>query len=108
MTDMDMKGLGIWERKILRRICAPATDQGIRRIKTNQEMRELYKDLDIVAYIKKKRLKRTGYLVRMDQGRTVQKIFESKLEGSRRRGRLRLRRQADVEKDLQEIKVKRC
>jgi hypothetical protein len=57
MTEMDMKGLGTWERKILRRICAPATDQGIWRIKTNQEMRELYKDLDIVADIKKKRLK---------------------------------------------------
>jgi hypothetical protein len=75
--------------------------------KTNQELRELYKDLDIVADIKKKRLKWTGHEVRTDQGRTVQKIFESKLERSRRRGRLRLRRQADVEKDLQEIKVKR-
>jgi hypothetical protein len=32
----------------------------------------------------------------MDQGRTVQKISESKLDGSRRRGRLRMRRQADV------------
>jgi hypothetical protein len=47
-------------------------------------MRELYKDLDIVADIKKKRLKWIGHLVRMDQGRTVQKIFEKKLEGSRR------------------------
>jgi hypothetical protein len=47
-----------------------------------------------------------GHFLRMDQVRTVQKIPESKLEGSRRGGTLRLRRQADVE-DLQEIKVKR-
>ena len=43
----------------------------------------------------------------MDQGRTVKKIFESKLEGSRRRGRPRMRWLEDVEKDLQEMKVKR-
>ena len=62
-----MKGLGTWERKILRRICAPATGQGIWRKKIYQEMRELYKELDIVADIKKKRLKWIGHLVRMDQ-----------------------------------------
>ena len=42
-----------------------------------------------------------------DQGRTVKKIFESKSEGSRRRGRPRLRWLEDVEKDLQKMKVKR-
>jgi hypothetical protein len=43
----------------------------------------------------------------MDQGRTVKKMFESKPEGSRRRGRPRLRWLEDVEKDLHEMKVKR-
>jgi hypothetical protein len=43
----------------------------------------------------------------MDQGRTVKKILESKPEGSRRRGRPRMRCLEDVEKDLREIKVKR-
>ena len=43
----------------------------------------------------------------MDQGRTVEKISESKLEGSRRKGRPRLRRLKDVGKDLREMKVKR-
>ena len=43
----------------------------------------------------------------MDQGRTVKKTFESKLEGSRRTGRPRLRWLEEVEKDLREIKVKR-
>ena len=82
-------------------------EQGIWRIRTNQELRELYKDLDIVADIKKKRLEWIGHVVRMDQGRTVKKIFESKPEGSRRRGRPRLRWLEDVEKDLWEMKVKR-
>jgi hypothetical protein len=43
----------------------------------------------------------------MGQGRTVKKVFESKLEGNRRRGRPRLRWLEDVAKDLQEVKVER-
>jgi hypothetical protein len=42
----------------------------------------------------------------MDQGRTVKKILESKLEESRKE-RLRMRWLEDVEKDLREMKVKR-
>jgi len=43
----------------------------------------------------------------MDQGRTIKKIMESKPEGSRRRGRPRMRWLEDVEKDMWEMKVKR-
>ena len=49
----------------------------------------------------------TGHVVRIDQGRAVKKISESKLEGSRRRGRPRMRWLEDVEKVLREMKVKR-
>jgi 3-keto-L-gulonate-6-phosphate decarboxylase len=49
--------------------------QGIWRIRTIQELKELYKDPEIVADIKKKRLEWTGYVVRMDQERTYKKIF---------------------------------
>jgi len=49
--------------------------QGIWRLRTNHEFRKLYKDLDIVADIK--RLEWIGHVVRMDQGRTV-KIYGSK------------------------------
>jgi hypothetical protein len=42
--------------KILRRIYGPVVEQGIWRIRSNQELRELYKDLVIVADIKEKRL----------------------------------------------------
>jgi hypothetical protein len=48
-----------------------------------------------------------GHVTRMDQGRTVIEVFESKAEESRRRVRPRLRWLEDVEKDLQETKVKR-
>jgi hypothetical protein len=42
MTEIDMKGQGILERKILRRIQGPMVEQGVWRILTNQELRELY------------------------------------------------------------------
>ena len=47
-------------------------------------MRELYKDLNIVADIKCKRLEWIEHVVRMNQGRTIKKIFESKPKESRR------------------------
>jgi hypothetical protein len=43
----------------------------------------------------------------MDQGREVIKVHESKLAGSRRRGRPRLRWLEDAEKDVQDMNVKR-
>jgi hypothetical protein len=55
MTEMDTKRLNTWKRKILR-IYGPVVKQGICRISTNQELRELYRDLDIAADIEKKRL----------------------------------------------------
>jgi uncharacterized protein (DUF2147 family) len=86
LTEMDMKELGTWGWKILRTY-GPVVQQGIWRIGTNQELRELYKDLDIVADIKKKRSEWSGHVIRMDQERTYKKIFKSKVEGRRRRRR---------------------
>ena len=73
-------------------------------MRTNQELRELSKDLDKVADIKRESLEWTENFVRMDQGRTVKNIFESNPEGSRRRGRPRLRWLEKVEKDVREVK----
>jgi len=77
------------------------------RIITDQELTEIYKDLDIVADIKKKSLEWVGHVARMGQGRTVKKIYESKPERCRRRGRPRFGWLEDVEKDLREMRVKR-
>jgi len=48
---MGMKTLSTWDRIILRRIYGPVVERGIWRVRTDQELRELYKDLDIVADI---------------------------------------------------------
>jgi hypothetical protein len=63
----------MWERKILRKVCGPVTEQGVRRIGRNEELRELYKAPDLVADIKSKQLELLGHVTRMDQRRVVKK-----------------------------------
>ena len=43
-----MKRMSTWQRKILR-IYGPVVELGIWSIRGNQELRELYKDVDIAA-----------------------------------------------------------
>jgi hypothetical protein len=78
MAEMDMTRMVTWETMKLRRIHGMVVEQGIWRKRSKQELRELYKELDIIADIKKERLERIGHVVRMDQRRTVKKIFEIK------------------------------
>ena len=105
VAEMGMKRLGTGERKILR-TRGLAVEQGIWRKRTDQQLRELRRNLDLVADIKKKKLEWNGHVVRMDQGWTLKKIFENKLEDSRRMRRPRLRWLENVQKDLREIKFK--
>jgi hypothetical protein len=102
------KVLMTWERKILRKIYGPTKENGQWRIKTNEELMTKYKDKDnIVNVVKIQRLEWLGHAVRMNETRSVKKIFEGKLEGRRGRGRLRLRWINDVEDDLRKLCMKR-
>jgi hypothetical protein len=107
MTEKNMKRLSTWVREILRRIYGPVVEQGMWRIRTNNELRELCKDLNAVMNIIKKKLEWIEHVVRMDQGRTVKKILLSKPKGSRRRERPRRRCLENVEKDMRKMKIKR-
>ena len=48
-----------------------------------------------------------GHIIRMNETRSVKRIFEGKLEGRRGKGRPRLRWINDVEDDLRKLGVKR-
>jgi len=95
-----------WEGKILRKIYGPTKENGQWRIKTNAELITKYKAQDIVN-IKIRRFEWLKHVVRMNETRSVKKIFEGKLEGRRGRGRPRLRWINDVEEDLRKLGVKR-
>ena len=107
VTEKDMKRLGIWGRKILRRIHGPMAEQRMWRERTGLELRELYKDLDIVGGIERKRFEWIGPVAGMDQGRRDKKAFEFKPEESSRNGKLRLRLLENITKHLREMRFKR-
>jgi hypothetical protein len=69
------------------------------KVRTNEGLREIHKDLDITADMKRKRFEWIGHGIRMEEGRTYKKMFESKME-KRRRRRRRVRWREDVRKDL--------
>jgi len=107
VTSKIEKILMTWERKILTKIYGPTKENGQWRIKTNAELITKYKSQDIVTVIKIGRLEWLGNVIRMNETRSVKKIFEGKLEGRRGRGRPRLRWINDVEDDLRKLSVKR-
>jgi hypothetical protein len=100
LTSKIEKMLKTREGKILRK-------NGQWRIKTNEELITKYKSQDIITIIKIRRLERLGHIIRMDETRSVKKIFEGKLEGRIGRGRPRLRWINNVEDDLRKLGVKR-
>jgi hypothetical protein len=51
MTEQDKTRLNMWERKILRKVYGPVTEQGVWRIRRNEELRQLYKAPDLVVDI---------------------------------------------------------
>jgi hypothetical protein len=58
----------IIERRIMRKIFGPT-----RRIKTNQEIKEILKGQNIIGLIKKQRLNCLGHVERMAEDNNVQK-----------------------------------
>jgi len=54
LTEVDMKRLGKWKRKILRRLHGTVVVQGIWRKRTDKEEREVCEYLSILAYIKRR------------------------------------------------------
>jgi hypothetical protein len=59
--------------------------------------------MDIITFIKVGRLSWAGHVVRMDQQRPARRILNARLEGTRRRGRPKLRWEDGVDKDVKAL-----
>ena len=87
LTSSDEQTLGVFERKILRKIYGPFCDRGEWSIRWNQELYDIYDDIDVVKRIKIQRLRWLGYVARMDSSNPVRKFFEFEPgDGCRRQG----------------------
>jgi hypothetical protein len=77
-------------------------ENGVWRIKYNDELYGLYKDLDVVRVIKVSRIRWLGHLVRMEENSPCKKITFSQPEGSRKKGRPKLRCKVIESRDMVE------
>jgi len=61
----------------------------------------------MVKWTKGQKISRLGRLERMEEDRTHKKMYIQELEGTRKRGRPRIRWKEEVERDLQVLGVRR-
>uniref|UniRef100_A0A146MAV6 Uncharacterized transposon-derived protein F52C9.6 n=1 Tax=Lygus hesperus TaxID=30085 RepID=A0A146MAV6_LYGHE len=107
LTAANERLLNCWERKVLRKIFGAICENGTWRIRTNAELRRLYGEPDIVAFIKRGRCRWLGHVERMPAERYPKKALNGAPGGRRLRGRPRRRWLEDVEDDLTALGVRR-
>jgi hypothetical protein len=108
LTDRNEQYLRIFGRRTLRKIFGPVQNEDVScRIRMNYELNELIENVDIVRFIKSRRIAWLGHVMRMYDKRTPKRILEWKLISTRIRGRLRKRRIVDIEEDMQIMGIRR-
>ena len=98
----------IFERRILRKIFGPVKNEdGSWIIRMNYELNELIENVDVVRFIKSRRIAWLGHVMRMDDKRTPKRILDWKPLGRRIRGRPRKRWIEDIEEDMKIMGIRR-
>ena len=87
----------------MRAIFGPTGDNGDWRIKYNNDLYTLYKESDIVAYIKINRLKWAGHVIRMEEQSATRRVLVAVVEGRRQRDRPKLRWEDGVTEDSRKM-----
>jgi hypothetical protein len=98
--------LGVFERKILRRIYGLICEGATWRSRHNEELCRLYDETDLVTTVRITRLKWTGHIVRMQDNLPCKKITLDKPEGRRRVRRPNLRWMDGVMRDADRLGVR--
>ena len=94
--------LGIFERKILRAIFGPTDENGEWRIKYNNELYTLYKEGDVVKYIKINRLRWAGH-IQLEEHSPPRRVLVAVVEGRRQKARPKLRWEDSVIDDARKL-----
>jgi hypothetical protein len=92
LKEPTINGLMVFERKVLRKIFSSTNENGIWRIKTNQELDKIITHRNIINFIRAQRLGWLGHIERMQESR-------------RPIGRPKIRWEDNVRKDIQKLKV---
>jgi hypothetical protein len=93
-------------RTVLRRIFGPKREEdGSWRKLHNDELHSLYSSLNIVRVTKSRRMRWTGHVARMGEGRCVYRVLVGRPEGKRQLGRPRRRWEDNIKMGLGEIGI---
>jgi hypothetical protein len=97
--------LRLFENRVLRRIFGPKRDEvtGEWRRLHNEEPNDLYSSPNIIWVIKSRRMRWTGHVARMGEGRGAYRILVERPEGRRPLGRPRHRWEDNIKMNLQEV-----
>jgi hypothetical protein len=87
----------------LRAIFGPTNENGEWRIKYNNELYTFYKESDIVTYIKIKRQRWAGQVIRLEEKSPARRVLVAIVEGRRQRGRRKLRWEDGVMDDARKL-----
>ena len=90
---------------MLRKVFGPKRDEvrGEWRKLHNEELTDLYSLPNVVQLVKSRRMRWTGHVSRMGEGRGVHRVLVGKLEGKRPLGRPRRRWEDNIKMDLWEV-----
>jgi len=106
LSKRNERQLSLFERKVFRCIFGVKQEKGIWPKRYNYELYNKLNEPNIINYIKAKRLVWAGHLMRINNDRTIKKIFNAKPDGVRRVGRPKLRWEDGVDKDMRILEAK--
>jgi hypothetical protein len=98
--------IGVFERKILRRIYGPICEDDTWRSRYNDELYHLYGETDLVTAIMKTRLRWAGHIARMQDNLSCRKITLGTPDDRRRVGRPNLRWMDGVKRDAERLGIR--
>jgi len=106
LTLREERRLRVFENRVLRRIFGPKRDEvkGEWRKLYNEDINDQYSSPNIVWVIKSIRMRWTGHVARMREGRGVCRVLVGIAEGKRPLGRPRRRWKDNIKMDLLEVK----
>jgi hypothetical protein len=97
------KKLIVFENKILRKIFGPVNEGGEWRKRHNRELRDLYREPDVVGEFKCRRIRWAGHVLRRKDDSNLNQVLKKNPEGRRPVGRPRRKWWSQVRADMEKI-----
>ncbi|GFU46169.1 uncharacterized protein TNCV_2155121 [Trichonephila clavipes] len=83
--------ISIYEKNIVRFMFGGIQENETWRRRSNLKLYQSYKESDIVNFTKIRRIKWADQVIRMNEDRTIEKVFDAQPISARKRGRPNLR-----------------